>query len=134
MNSAFRSLKVGLCHDILNAKDNEQYQVQIQLAERLLKKIDEILKAHVKNNATAVVSKEELQVILDKMSLIISMRDQLSRIPGSADHVKEHLKTVDEVEAKLDSITKLIELSKEKLSGLQTEVNSDSSDVFYYST
>lgn len=118
---------------MLNAKDNENHQVHIEVAGRLLNKIDEILKSHVKHNAAQVISKDELQAIYDQMPTIISVREKLQALPGSHESVKEHLSIVNEIDSKLVKITSTIKSLNSRVNHLQPEVIADSADVLYLS-
>lgn len=126
-------MRVGSCHDLLDAKDNEKHQVHIDVAVRLVKKIDEILKSHVKHNASQVISKDELQAINDQMPTIISVREKLQKLPGSRESVKGHLSIVNEIDSKLVKITSTIQSLNSRVNNLQPEVIADSADVLYLS-
>lgn len=109
------------------------YQVQIGVAGKLLKKIDDILKVHVKHNASHVISKVDIKNLEDQMSLIDSMQQQLAKLPESRDDLKQHLRTIDEIEMNLENITTSIEATKSKVDHLQLGAVTESADVLYFS-
>lgn len=99
----------------------------------MLKKIEGILKLHVKHNESKVISKEEIKALQSQMSLINSMQGELERLPESQDILKEHLKIIDAIKANLELITSTTRSANSKIEGLQQDIISHSSNVLYYS-
>lgn len=106
-------------------------QAQIDLSEKMMKKIEDTLTKHVKHNESKVVSKEEIKALKSQMPLIISMHDELKKLPEPS--LKELLKTIDAIQSNLELITGTINSTKSKIEELQQDVISQSSDVLYYS-
>lgn len=134
INQNFRSLRIGVCFSVLGIKENETYQVQIEAATLLIKKIDSILKTHVKHNASAVISKEDIAVLQEEMSLINAMKEQLSKLPLAREDLKEHLTSLNNIQLNLDKINTTIEAAKSELSKLQLKAIMESADVIYFSS
>lgn len=133
-NEFLRSLQIGAVSDILDLKENGDYQVQITVAEKLLKKIDDILKAHVKHNASHIISKDDLNALREQLPLMTSMQEQLVQLPQSRDDLKEHLAMMNDVQSNLERITGSIDSSKTKVVNLQHEIITEASSSFYFSS
>jgi archaellum component FlaC len=118
----------------LELKENGDYQVQLTVADKLLKKIDDILKAHVKHNASHIISKEDLKVLQDQLPLMMSIQEQLAQLPKSRDELKEHLKMINDIQSNIEKITGTVESSKTKVGNLQHEIIADASNAFYFSS
>lgn len=130
-----RSLQIGSCYDVIDLKRRNSCQAQIELSGTMLKKIDDTLKAHVKHNESKVISKEEIKDLRGQISLLNSIQEELKHLPdpGSQGTLKEHLKTIDDIQSNLEQITATISSTKSKVEDLQQDVISQSSDVLYCS-
>ena len=123
---------IGCCYDVIDVKRNN-CQAQIDLSEKMLKKIEDTLTSHVKHNESKVISKEEIKALKSQMPLFISMHEELKKLPESQASLKEHLKTIDSIQSNLELITGTINSTKSKVEELQENVISQSSDVLFYS-
>lgn len=130
----FRSLQIAISSEILEIKENDVYQIQIGAADRLLKKIGDILKSHVKHNASHVISKDEIIALQDQIPLFNSMQEQLGKLPQNREDLEEHLKIINEIETKLEKITGNIESSSSKINNLQMDTITQSSNFLYFSS
>lgn len=127
-----RSLQIGSCFDILELKDNSSYAIQITAATMLLKKIDDTLKAHVKHNASHIISKDDLKLLKEQLPLMASMQEQLGKLKAH-DELHEHLVLIDDIQANLHKIISCVDSTKEKVQVLQQDIVNESSNAFFYS-
>lgn len=118
----------------MDLKENGDYQVQLTAADRLLKKINDIIKTHVKHNASHVISKEDLQALQAQLPLMTSMQEQLGQLPKSRDDLKEHLNMISDIQSNLERITGSVSSTKTKVGNLQHEIINEASNTFYFSS
>lgn len=115
-------------------KENSDYEIQIGVAGKLLKKIHDILKSHVRHTESKVISKEEIIALQDQMLLLDSTKAELQKLPETDNDLKEHLKIIDNIQSNLNRITGILTSTKFKVGKLQSEIITKSSDVIYFST
>lgn len=89
-----RSLKVGICSEILDAKDNVELAQQIAMTDQCLLKIDSILRTHIKHDQSKLVTRKELQSLKHQLSSLDSVRLELSKMPETKQEFKDHLDVV----------------------------------------
>lgn len=114
---------------ILKINEENDQSIQIQAAEKLLMKIEEILCAHVKYNAKDVISNDELEALKNHMNLLQALRDNIKYIPTTAD---SKLKKVESFTRDLSQIVNYIESTSIKLDECQNSIIKDASDVMSY--
>lgn len=115
-------------------KENSDYEIQIGVAGKLLQKIYNILKSHVRHTESKVISKEEIITLQDQMLLLDSTKAKLQKLPETDNHLKEHLKIIDNIQSHLDRITGILTSTSFKVGKLQSDIITKSSDVIYFST
>lgn len=118
----------------MELKENRDYEVQIVAASKLLNKIDDLLKVHVKHNASHIISKDDLKLLKGQLPLLTSMQEQLKDLPKSRDYLNEHLTMIDDIRSNIAQITSSVESSKAKVANLQHEIVTETSNAFYFST
>ena len=118
----------------MELKENSDCEVQIVAASKLLKKIDDLLKIHVKHNASHIISKDDLKVLKEQLPLMNSMQEQLKELPNSRDDLNEHLTMIDDIRENITKITNSVESSKAKVANLQHEIVTETSNAFYFSS
>ncbi|XP_070494517.1 uncharacterized protein [Chironomus tepperi] len=121
-----QSLKIANVHKILKINEENDPSVQIYAAEKLLKKIEEILNTHVKYNAVDVVSKEELVQLKNHLNILESMKENVKDVPNNAESKYQR---VEEFNKNLNRIVEFIESTSVKLNESQISIIKDSSDV-----
>lgn len=99
-----------------------------------MKKINDILKTHVKHNAAHVIGREELKCLQDQIEIFVSIKEQLAQLPETREDLKEHLATITEIKGNLDGITNSIDSLNTKVSLFQREIITDTSEALYFST
>jgi hypothetical protein len=122
----FRSLKAGIVHEILNKKDVD-CALHIELAGKLISRIESTLKKHIKHNASQVVTREELMALNDEVNLLSSINERLLDINVPQDELREHLSSIEEMQSNLIQITSTLETTKKGVEALQQNVISEAS-------
>jgi Asp-tRNA(Asn)/Glu-tRNA(Gln) amidotransferase C subunit len=108
--------------------------MQIEAAGKLLKKIEDILKAHVKSDASLIISQINIESLSQQISLVIEMQENLAKLPkGGREDLKDHLTTVSKIQSKLESITRTIGLTRSQIDSAQLDAILNSSDILYFS-
>lgn len=131
----FRAVKIGVCSDVLEKNENSNCHSQVVLlCEELLKKIDSILKNHVKCNESSVITQDEVNALKTKRYLFVSVQEELTKIPNSRKELQSHLKIVEVIKANIQQIIDATRSSKTKVEDIQDEVIRKSSDQLYFLT
>lgn len=125
MRNNFRSLRIGSCSHILDAKEDECFELQIDVAERLLKNIQDTLQAHVKHDVSQAVSKEDIRAIKDNKNLLTEIQRQLlNQAPEEEDteKMKQHLCKINEIQYQLEKVINSIEETNTLVNDTQQDV------------
>lgn len=96
------------------------------MAETLLGKIEQILNEHVKHDTTGIISKEDLQALIDSKDDIEAIAEEIKDIPDPA---AENLKAIREFQAQLHRILEIIDETAKFVNDSQKEVLESTSKI-----
>ena len=121
-----RALKIGIIHNILKERSLDQLDRHFEVAETLLGKIEQILNEHVKHDITGILSKEELQALIDSKDDIEAISEEIKDIPDPA---AENLKEIRDFQAQLHRILEIIDETTKFVNDSQKEVLESTSKI-----
>lgn len=114
----------------MKLNEENDHTMQICAAEKLITKIEQLLTTHIKYSAKDVVSKMELEELLNQKNLLQKLNGYLCDIPCSAADSK--LKNVEEFSRELSKIMEFIRSISSKLDESQVAILKDASDVLEF--
>lgn len=126
--SSYRSLKNGFIHNVLNEKNLTELDVHLEISEKLLAKIDQLISTHVLYDAKGVLSKDEFEELTNNRASLESMHKELQNIPFNTSATKQ-IESIYLFQESLKQIINIIDEKSSMLTESSQKVLKDTSNV-----
>lgn len=92
------------------------------------------MQAHVKHDASQVVSKEDIRGIEENMNLLTEIQKELVQEPlANTNKLKHHLDRISEIQNQLEKMKESIEMTSTTVNDTQQDVVAMSSNALFLS-